>query len=56
MNSYANQQANDLFHELETDISKLLDLKEEHGFTVTEIRDHLMELYQKVISNMLKKH
>ena len=34
-----------MIHELENDISKLLDLKEESGTSAVEVRDHLMEIY-----------
>ena len=50
------QQNHELIHELENDVAKLLDLKEENCSSVTELRDHLMEVYQKVGCNLLKKH
>ena len=42
-------------HELETEISNLLDLKDDNGSSVVELRDHLMEVYSKLCIPLLKK-
>lgn len=45
-----------MMSELELNIAKLMEHKEDSGSMLNELRDHLIELYQKVGIGLLKRH
>lgn len=46
----------EMMNELELSITKLMELKEESGSILIELRDHLIEIYQKIGIGLLKRH
>jgi len=43
-------------NELELSITKLMELKEDSGSVLMEMRDHLIELYSRIGVGLLKRH
>jgi hypothetical protein len=43
-------------NELELSITKIMELKEESGSILMELRDHLIEVYSKIGIGLLKRH
>lgn len=46
----------DLISDLEMQIAKLMDLKDEKGGILSELRDHMIEIYSKIGVGLLKRH
>lgn len=46
----------EMMNELELNVTKLMELKEESGSVLVELRNHLIEIYQKVGIGLLKRH
>lgn len=42
--------------DLELTVAKLLEVKDEKGGVLSELRDHLIEIYTKVGVGLLKRH
>jgi len=55
-NMFSHAQTGELMSELELKIAKLMELKEESGSMLMEMRDHLIEVYTKVGIGLLKRH
>ena len=49
-------QTGEMMNELELAITKLMELKEESGSIVMELRDHLIEVYSRIGVGLLKRH
>jgi hypothetical protein len=45
-----------MMNELELAIAKLMELKDESGSVVMELRDHLIEIYNRIGVSLLKRH
>jgi hypothetical protein len=45
-----------MMNELELNITKLMELKEDSGSVLMELRDHLIEVYSRVGVGLLKRH
>jgi hypothetical protein len=53
---YSQAQTGEMMSELELSITKIMELKEESGSILMELRDHLIELYSRVGMGLLKRH
>lgn len=51
-----NQGLNDQIHDLELRINKMVHISDCKDHNVVEIKNHLIDLYQRVGVNLLKKH
>lgn len=46
----------EVISDLELSVAKLLEIKDEKGGVLSELRDHLIEIYNKVGVGLLKRH
>lgn len=55
-NMFSLAQTGEMMNDLELAIAKLMELKDESGSIVMELRDHLIEVYNRIGVSLLKRH
>ena len=53
---FSQSQMGEIMTDLELSIAKLQDVKDEKGGVLSELRDHLIEIYNKVGVGLLRRH
>ena len=55
-NIFSQAQIGEMMNELEIQITKLLEIKDESGSAMGDMRDHLIDIYQRMGVGLLKRH